>query len=121
MEIRTHEGNTINALGLKQYILKKYVYQLYKERCEKGNDSHSRDKLNNILNVSPIWYSLYNYSRKLFMKANKIKKQNHFYHYILLIVSLIISPHFCIHLFERRRYRKMINYYRNIEMNNLPR
>jgi len=119
MEIRTHGANTINELGLKQFLLKKYVYQLYKERCEKGNDSHSRDKLNNILNVVPPWFSVYSYSRKLFIKANKIKKQNHFHHYILLIVSLIISPHFCIHLFERRRYQKMINYYRNIEVNSL--
>ena len=117
MEIRSHEGNTINALGLRQYILKKYVYQLYKERYEKGNDSHSRDKLNNILNVLPPWYSLYNYSRKLFMKANKIKKQNPIYHYLLIFFSLIISPHFFSHLFERYQYQKMINYYRKIEAN----
>jgi len=104
-------------LGLRQYILKKYVYQLYKERYEKGNDSHSRDKLNNILNVLPPWYSLYNYSRKLFMKANKIKKQNSIYHYLLIFFSLIISPHFFCHLFERYQYQKMINYYRKIEAN----
>ena len=117
MEIRTHPGNTINALGLRQYILKKYVYQLYKERCEKGNDSHSRDKLNNILNVLPLWFSLYNYSRKLFMKATKIKKQNLLYYNLLVFFSSIISPHFCALLFERYRYQKMINYYNNIEMN----
>ena len=117
MEIRSHKGNTINALGLRQYILKKYVYQLYKERCEKGNDSHSRDKLNNILNVLPPWCSLYNYSRKIFVKANKIKKQNPIYHYLLIFFSLIISPHFFSHLFERYQYQKMINYYRKIEAN----
>ena len=99
------------------FLLKKYVYQLYKERCEKENDSHSRDKLNNILNVLPLWFSLYNYSRKLFMKATKIKKQNLLYYNLLVFFSSIISPHFCTLLFERYRYRKMINYYYNIEMN----
>jgi len=121
VEIRTHGANTINKLGLKQFLLKKYAYELYKERFEKGNDTHSNDKLDKKISIVQIWFFLYNYSRKLFIKASKIKNQNHFYYYILLIVSLIISPHFCIHLFERRRYRKMINYYRNIEANNLSR
>ena len=114
MQIRTHKGSTSKELGLKQYILKKYVYQLYKERCEKGNDPHSRDKLNNILNVLPLWYSLYNFSRKLFIKANKIKKQNHLYYNLLVFFSSLISPHFGRLLFERYRFRKWINYYNKI-------
>lgn len=119
MEIRTHGDNTINKFGLKQFLMKKYAYQLYKERFEKGGDSHSKEKLSQKISRVKIWFFLYNYSRKIFIKASKIKNQNYFYSYILLIVSLIISPHFLIHLFERHRYRKMINYYRNIEVNNL--
>ena len=118
IEIRAHIGNTINQLGLQQYILKKYVYHLFKEHCENGYDSHSIDKMNQRTNILPIWYFLYNFARKIFLLATKNKGRNIFRYYLLLLFSAIISPHYTINLFERYRYKKMANYYRNIELIN---
>jgi glycosyltransferase involved in cell wall biosynthesis len=98
------DGNTSDMIGLKQYLLKRYVYSLYAQRVNLGMDDYSLKSMASAIN-RPSWlYNLHSKSQSFVSIAHKKRSQKKYFGAILMMVMSCMSPYQTLYLFERVAY-----------------
>lgn len=86
------EGNTKDLIGLRQILLHRYAYNLYRQRKRFGKDDFESN-FKSCSEVKPIYDDLYNFSRAYLVKAIERKRDKKYIAMLFFIVFSLVSPH----------------------------
>lgn len=98
-------GNTQAAIGLRQRKMFRYVYGLYRQRRDRGDDTFSSAEMAAHLRVHPLWNRLYEVSNTFLDRAIIERSQGRLLRAAALLIGSMISPHQIQYLYQRLQYR----------------
>lgn len=107
--VRIRRTNTAMTIGVKQMLIAKYCYKMYKERLYNGckYDSFTEKKLVKYTSVNPIVFRLHLISNKFLSKA---LCNAGILRVLFLIISVLSSPFYqSSFLLRRYRYKKILD------------